>query len=518
MINQNNSSGAWSIIGLTGYKYDLASRRERATSEDGSYWDYRYNSRGEVTQAKRRLSNNELLAGQQFEYDFDDIRNRTKSRFGGDSTGNNLREINYTPNAVNQYNSIETPPYTNVLAKAQSSAVTVNSNTALRQGDYCTKELAFPSQNTGRLVDVTMQQGPTTKSGKKWIQPMVFAPEYDWAGNLTKDARFTYKWDAENRLVTVESLPHIPAAERRRVTCIYDHEARRLSCTVTHTNTNTILETTRYAYDGWNCIAEFSGTTNTPQNLTKTLTWGMDLSGTEQGAGGVGGLLQVKEAGQSYFPNYDGNGNVMSFINPSGAVVARYLYDAFGNEIARERAYAEQNKYRFSTKPIDAVTGLYYYGYRYYDPVTGRWPSRDPIEEEGGINLYGFFENQSVGKYDVLGRQTWGYIEPIVPNEDDWGRPFDEGEWPDFPASPGPGAPIPDMPPPGPPLYGRHCCSTAECKECCDGVGDGCVIACLPLAFIPPPPLGIGLGSTCTALCLTAKVICKKECDDCPLD
>jgi uncharacterized protein RhaS with RHS repeats len=44
-----------------------------------------------------------------------------------------------------------------------------------------------------------------------------------------------------------------------------------------------------------------------------------------------------------------------------------------------------------------------YYGYRYYDPVTGRWPSRDPIEELGGINLYGFVRNRVVNRIDVLG-------------------------------------------------------------------------------------------------------------------
>jgi RHS repeat-associated protein len=44
-----------------------------------------------------------------------------------------------------------------------------------------------------------------------------------------------------------------------------------------------------------------------------------------------------------------------------------------------------------------------YYGYRYYDPITGRWPSRDPIEEEGGLNLYGFVGNDGVGYWDLLG-------------------------------------------------------------------------------------------------------------------
>ena len=44
-----------------------------------------------------------------------------------------------------------------------------------------------------------------------------------------------------------------------------------------------------------------------------------------------------------------------------------------------------------------------YYGYRYYDPVTGRWPSRDPIGERGGMNLYGFVNNDGVNKWDNLG-------------------------------------------------------------------------------------------------------------------
>ena len=46
------------------------------------------------------------------------------------------------------------------------------------------------------------------------------------------------------------------------------------------------------------------------------------------------------------------------------------------------------------------------YGYRYYDPLTGRWPSRDPIEENGGVNLYGFVENDGIGKWDYLGNLT----------------------------------------------------------------------------------------------------------------
>jgi RHS repeat-associated protein len=44
-----------------------------------------------------------------------------------------------------------------------------------------------------------------------------------------------------------------------------------------------------------------------------------------------------------------------------------------------------------------------WYGYRFYDPVAGRWPSRDPLAEEGGLNLYGFLLNTVINDIDYLG-------------------------------------------------------------------------------------------------------------------
>jgi len=61
------------------------------------------------------------------------------------------------------------------------------------------------------------------------------------------------------------------------------------------------------------------------------------------------------------------------------------------------------NPFRFSTKYYDAEIGLYYYGYRYYSPSMGRWLNRDPIEEQGGLNLYGFVGNNPVDRWDFLG-------------------------------------------------------------------------------------------------------------------
>ena len=150
--------------------------------------------------------------------------------------------------------------------------------------------------------------------------------------------------------------------------------------------------------------------------LLKTHTWGLDLSRSLWGAGGVGGLLGVKEhsgthAGTYHFA-YAANGNVTEVLkkNPgsllAGGLAAHYEYDPFGNAIRSTGAYAAANPFRFSTKYWDSETTPYYYGYRHYDPATGRWPSRDPIEERGGINLYGFVGNSPINFWDNLGMQT----------------------------------------------------------------------------------------------------------------
>ncbi|MBQ7478876.1 MAG: hypothetical protein IJT01_08240, partial [Selenomonadaceae bacterium] len=67
----------------------------------------------------------------------------------------------------------------------------------------------------------------------------------------------------------------------------------------------------------------------------------------------------------------------------------------------------------FSTKYYDAETGLYYYGYRYYSPDLGRWLTRDPIEEDGGDNLYAFCGSNGVERYDYLGHVSRGTVDAI---------------------------------------------------------------------------------------------------------
>jgi len=66
---------------------------------------------------------------------------------------------------------------------------------------------------------------------------------------------------------------------------------------------------------------------------------------------------------------------------------------------SRSRALRSQKPSKLAENTVHVADYLY----RYYDPTTGRWPSRDPIEEDGGVNLYGFVFNAPQNWIDRLG-------------------------------------------------------------------------------------------------------------------
>jgi len=111
----------------------------------------------------------------------------------------------------------------------------------------------------------------------------------------------------------------------------------------------------------------------------------------------------------------NGHGNIAAIASANtGAVTATYEYGPFGEVIRATGPMAKVNPFMFSTKFYDWETGLYYYGYRYYNPSTGRWLSRDPVEEKGGRNLYGFTCNNPINGIDKLGQMTFTQMENEV--------------------------------------------------------------------------------------------------------
>jgi len=160
-------------------------------------------------------------------------------------------------------------------------------------------------------------------------------------------------------------------------------------------------------YDGWRVLEELTATQSSPFTLQSSYTRGLDLSGTLEGAGGIGGLLALTRdpagSATSAYYFHDGNGNVSTLVSASDALVASYTYTPFGGTLTAAGSWAPVNAYRFSAKECDAFTGLYYYGFRYYNPGTGRWLSREPLGERASPNLYGFVNGDPLNMWDVLG-------------------------------------------------------------------------------------------------------------------
>ncbi len=237
----------------------------------------------------------------------------------------------------------------------------------------------------------------------------------DANGNLTYrvyDATgpksYTYVYDDENQLTEMRTdTSATPSASRWRTLWVYDGLGRaRIRAEYTWSGTAWVVsDITRYVYDGMRVIQE-RNTGNTP---TVSYTRGRDLSGTFEGAGGIGGLLGrshgYSSGTWSTHNHYhaDGNGNITYLVNANQAAVAQYSYDPYGRTMAQSGSLATANVYRFNSKEVHAQSGMYYYGFRFYDPHLQRWPNRDPIGERGGVSIYGFVDNSPLNNVDALG-------------------------------------------------------------------------------------------------------------------
>ena len=387
----------------TRYTYNSANQRvQSGSAADGSSWVYQYDALGQVTSGRRFWPDRTPVEGQQFEYAFDQIGNRTGDQTsGGDAAGSNLRVTTYPPaDSLNRYPSRTTPRYLEVQGGARA-----NGQAPGRYGEYFRRELSIAG--TGPVwqnVDVAVTGGTSLLGKRLFVPPQTETFAYDLDGNLTQDGRWDYVWDAENRLVEVRTTVTTFNAGvlGQKVTYEYDWQGRlvkRSTDTGTPPSSWTAGPVPQYLYDGWNCVAEFDGA-GTWQRVN---LWGTDLSGSRTGAGGVGGLLAVKSAANgTHFTTYDGNGNILGLDNAAdGVCSARYEDDPFGNTLrVSGSARAAENLWRFSTKRGDTVTDLVHCEYRVYSPQVGRWLGRDKIEESVG----------RVRKIDVWLRKRLRYV------------------------------------------------------------------------------------------------------------
>jgi YD repeat-containing protein len=132
-----HSAAANPPVDRRNYAYNSADQRTAMTNLDGSYWVYTYDNLGQVISGIKRWSDGTLVAGQQFDYTFDTIGNRTGTQTGGDSTGANLHTANYTNNLLNQITSRDVPGFVDVMGLTQATnTVDVNGTAAYQWNQY----------------------------------------------------------------------------------------------------------------------------------------------------------------------------------------------------------------------------------------------------------------------------------------------------------------------------------------------------------------------------------------------
>lgn len=392
------------------YTYNNLSQRTRVTREDGSYWSYAYNDRGELVSGRKYWADATPVWGDQTEYSFDNIGNRNFAKNGGNQLGS-LRQSNYTTNSLNQYSQRSVPGAIDVTGTANAAAtVSVNDQATVRKGDYFYKELAIDNSESPAYAQVNVvgardnfgvggEDAVTENGGRAFLPQVVESFIHDADGNLTSDGRWNYTWDGENRLISMEAIASVPIEIKVRLEFAYDFMGRRIQKKVYGWNvpnsTYQLQSTAKFVYDGWNLVAEIDGSNILVRNYVR----------------GGGELLLINAGGNIYQVGYDGNENVGALVKTSsGTLSASYDYDPAGQTLKAVGEFASQNPFRFSGQYTDVESGLSYYGYRYYNAQSGRWLSRDPAEEEGGLNTYGFIDNDGINGVDYLGlwkRDGW---------------------------------------------------------------------------------------------------------------
>jgi len=438
-ITNNWGAGGSGIVTQFNYGYNPLQQRVFAEQSGSAFADYysgtsysdvfnfqTYDSYGQLhTRGLYRNappaypnqpSSGDLLPARTFQFDYDTVGNRSDSGEIGNAYDG------YQTNERNQYTSKGNSTVcvlgnTNLTASVGVSGVPpagigqVDRNFGC---DFVPSNSGGPAPGT-LTVTATMPNSTPSMTNRNYFIPKASQTlTYDVDGNLADDGVWTYSYDAENRLSGMTSdLSSGFANYQMGLSYTYDYLNRRVEKRVYNTATQQTSFDHRYIYDGWNLIAE----TDTSGNIQRSYSWGLDLTGSLTATAGVGALLEITNYSYSggslvgttnYFSQMDGNGNVSALVRSDGLTAAVYEYGPFG-ELLRNESFDSaiaDNGFKFSTKFADAETGLVYYGNRFYSPGLGRFINRDPIEEAGGINLYGFCGNDSINRFDVLGN-SW---------------------------------------------------------------------------------------------------------------
>lgn len=150
----------------------------------------------------------------------------------------------------------------------------------------------------------------------------------------------------------------------------------------------------------------------------KTLLYAYDASG----------LASITYNETLYFVQKNFLGDIVALVDQNGNVVAKYVYDAWGNGKVCSASGTENtsssfigniNPFRYRGYYYDVETGLYYLQTRYYEPRAGRFLNADSVDYIapdliGGLNLYAYCNNNPVMYSDPEGTFVWALIGAVA--------------------------------------------------------------------------------------------------------
>jgi RHS repeat-associated protein len=380
----SSPAGSWS------YSYVGNSERlNTLTQPNGSVTTYGYDGLQRLNSVANRKSaslNSALISG--YNYGYTDAQHKDSRSYVEQQVGTGaLQRINYGYDDVDQLLSEVSTETTPKLAKSYTYDPMGNRQTMQDSSQGVTPSTTVYTPNKlNQLVSSTVTAQGGTASSSSY--------SHDASGNLKSSPYTSYSYDDLDRLVQVVKVDPTSGAYTFKSEYVYD----AFSCKVISREYSWIngawvqQSEKRRIYDGMDVVQERDGGNALVANLTRD--------------GNIGGILARSTAQGHFFYHYDGSGNVVQLSDSSQTQVAEYSYDAYGNMLSISGAQASANPYRYSTKEQQPTNGLYDYGYRFYSPALGRWINRDPIEEDGGLNLYEAFLNNPVNEADPYGLST----------------------------------------------------------------------------------------------------------------
>ena len=250
--------------------------------------------------------------------------------------------------------------------------------------------LAYATNNLNQYTSIAPSSSSLQEEGDR-AEGVVEALTYDADGNATLIQTATGTWtiayNAENRPVRFEN-----AGTQTVVECGYDSQGRRFEKKVTVAGTTTLHH--RYIYRGYLQIAALD-LTRAAHPALWLVTWDPSQSTATR-------PLALQKDGTWFTYGYDITKNVCELFGPNGYIRTAYSYTPFGSVSASENGVVQN--FQWSSEFYDSELDLVYYNYRHYSPAHGRFLSRDPIAEQGGLNLYAFVGNTPISKWDILGK------------------------------------------------------------------------------------------------------------------